>query len=172
MEREESQESCWLISSPRKLNVFVTKYQCCSSNLSPNSSQTYQTPSFMFAVWQFPKFRIKIGNKTVLKTITWSAVVSGGVVSANKISCCVDSWYQPPPVRPAWQAYKFIALNICSYTDSPPLIITVPHIFNNNQNFSGYTSPSDITIPFIIPQYSNCHSSHSIWNSSVRDILD
>ena len=33
-------------------------------------------------------------------------------------------------------SFRFIALNICSYTDSQPLIITVPHIFNNNQNFS------------------------------------
>ena len=53
------------------------------SGLLTNLSNTF------IHVWQFAKFRLKIGNKTVLKTITWSGVVSGGVVvvSANKISC-------------------------------------------------------------------------------------
>ena len=136
----------------------------------PVTNLSFMFGSFQSFVWKLELKRFK--NHHMVWCSHRGGVVWCGVVSANKISCCVDSWYQPPPVRPAWQAYKFIALNICSYTDSPPLIITVPHIFNNNQNFSGYTSPSDITIPFIIPQSSNCHSSHSISNSSVRDILD
>ena len=112
----------------------MTKYECCSWNLSLVSSSTYRS-SFMFNVSEFWR---QFGKKTTVWC--WR-------------SCQQDFMLVLIPTSSLGQAcwaYRFIALNICSYTDSQPLIITVPHIFNNNQIFSTRDTHSALQSPVIV----------------------